>query len=73
METKTTTEQNVIAEAFETFLCTTSADRLIHLLRAMLVEYLTNRHENLPEHFNESLEDLNSLFDLLDVIHKQDK
>jgi hypothetical protein len=55
--------------AFTFFVSYISTDRLQHLLRAMLTEYIANKHDQLPLRFHQSFEDLRHLFDLLDKIH----
>jgi hypothetical protein len=48
------------------FLNTTPPDRLSHDLRDLFIQYMIHHHDDLPNDFHHTLEDLNNLFRLLD-------
>jgi hypothetical protein len=59
-----------LQEAFLQFLGTTNPSELRQHLTGILFEYMIDRHDNLPENFNNTLEDLYNLFILLETSGK---
>jgi hypothetical protein len=68
-------EDTAIAESlskpFNKFIRDTSTETLSHFLRLMLVEYITNKHDDLPIRFHQYFEELSNLFELLDRINQE--
>lgn len=62
-----------IEEAFKSFLNHTPPERLSRTIRTLLMEYLVHQHEFLPTNFHCYLDDLSSLFTLLDNLNAETK
>jgi hypothetical protein len=66
-----TTISESLSKPFNKFIRNTSAETLSHFLRSMLVEYITNKHDDLPIRFHQYFEELSNLFELLDRINQE--